>query len=334
MPIKLKPLNEQVVVIVGASSGIGRDMALRFAKAGSRVVVAARSEQGLASLVQDIMEQGGKAVYAVCDTTDRTQVQAVADLAVKTYGRVDSWVQVAGVGLYASFEETTPEEFQRLMDINFMGQVHAAQVALPLLRREGRGAFISIGSGESYISMPLNSAYSASKHALEGLMDTLRRELMADGTPISVTSIKPAAINTPFFNNARNKMGVKPRGAPPYYDPSVVSECALYAAANPVRDLYAGGPAHVMKIGQSITPGLTDRIMAKIGIPTEQTKIPDGYEEGSLYAPSGDSRVRGDFTSEQIPSLYTWLMTRPQTQKALLAGTLAVGAWLLSKRKA
>ncbi|MGK8486848.1 SDR family NAD(P)-dependent oxidoreductase [Nocardia asiatica] len=161
-------------------------------------------------------EAGGEAAYAVCDVSDRAQVESVAELAVARFGRIDTWVAVAAVVVYADFEHTTPEEFRRLMEVNFMGQVHGFQAALPHLRRAGGGALVSVGSGETVISMPLNSAYAASKHAVEGMLDALRRELQAEHTPISVTSIKPAAINTPFFNNGRNKMEVKPKGAPPF----------------------------------------------------------------------------------------------------------------------
>lgn len=334
--IELKPLSEQVVVIAGASSGIGRDAALRFAEAGSKVVVAARSADGIESLVHEIEVQGGQAVSAVCDVSDREQVEAVANLAIETYGRIDTWVTNAAVVVYASFEDTTTEEFRRVMEVNFMGQINCAQVALPHLRRTGRGAIVSVGSGETVLSMPLNSAYAASKHAVEGALDALRRELMADKTPISITSIKPSAINTPFFNNGRNKMDVKPAGAPPVYDPSVVSQCILYAAAHPVRDLYAGGAARVMERGQRLTPRLTDLALAKFGIPLEKTDEPATDREGNLYAPSGDSRVQGDFSDVALGgSPYTWMATHPWARR-LLVGGLLLGAstWSSLRRNA
>jgi NAD(P)-dependent dehydrogenase (short-subunit alcohol dehydrogenase family) len=197
---QLKPLNEQVVVILGASSGIGRETALRLADRGAKVVVAARGEPGLASLVDEITGRGGEATYVTCDVTDTAQVDAVATAAVQAFGSIDTWVNVAAVTVYAGFEETLPEEFRRVMDVNYMGQVNGARAALPHLRREGRGALISISSVESMVSLPLHSAYAASKHAVEGVFDALRRELLAEGVPISVTSVKPATINTPFFS--------------------------------------------------------------------------------------------------------------------------------------
>ncbi|KAF0846588.1 SDR family oxidoreductase [Nocardia caishijiensis] len=321
--IKLRPLEQQVAVVAGGSSGIGRETALRLAAAGTKVVVAARNEAGLSTLVREIEDGGGEAVYVVCDVSDRAQVESVAEAAVAKFGRIDTWVAVAAVVVYADFEHTTPEEFRRLMEVNFMGQVHGFQVALPHLRRAGGGALVSVGSGETVISMPLNSAYAASKHAVEGMLDALRRELQASGTPISVTSIKPAAINTPFFDNGRNKMDVKPKGAPPFYDPAVVAECVLFAATHPVRDLYAGGAAKLMKLTQHLTPRVADVVLAKFGIPMEQTKDAATDTDGNLYEPSGDARVQGDFGKQALPfSPYTWLATHPTARRLLLAGAV------------
>ncbi|MEV0685505.1 SDR family oxidoreductase [Nocardia sp. NPDC050378] len=318
--VKLRPLEQQVAVVVGGSSGIGRATALRLAAAGTKVVVAARNEAGLSTLVREIEDAGGQAIYAVCDVSDRAQVESVAEAAVAKFGRIDTWVAVAAVVVYADFEHTTPEEFRRLMEVNFMGQVHGFQVALPHLRRAGGGALVSVGSGETVISMPLNSAYAASKHAVEGMLDALRRELRAAGTPISVTSIKPAAINTPFFDNGRNKMAVKPKGAPPFYDPGVVADCVLYAATHPARDLYAGGAAKLMKVTQHLTPRVADAVLAKFGIPMEQTKEAATDTDGNLYETSGDARVKGDFGKQALPfSPYTWLATHPTARRLLLA---------------
>ena len=257
--MKLKPIEEQVVVVVGASSGIGREVALRFAERGASVVVAARSEPGLRSLVEEISARGGEGVYAVCDVADPDQVEGVAETAVQSFGRVDTWVNVAAVSVYARFEDTSPEEFRRVMEVNYLGQVHGALAALPRLRQAGGGALISISSVESIVSLPLHSSYSASKHAVEGVFEGLRRELMAEGAPISVTSVKPATINTPFFDNARNKLDVKPKGPPPIYEPGIVADCVLYAAEHPVRDLYAGGAGKTMALGRSSPRGWSTR---------------------------------------------------------------------------
>ena len=330
----LKPLDAQVVVVLGASSGIGRATSLRCAARGAKVVVAARSEPGLVSLVEEIAAAGGEAIYVVCDVADFAQVHAVADAAVERFGRIDTWINVAATSVYATFEETSLEEFRRVIDVNLMGYVHGAKVALPHLRQAGGGALIMISSVEGLVSLPLHSAYAASKHAIEGLVDALRRELRAAGVAISVTSIKPASINTPFFNNALSKMGVKPRGAPPVYHPGIVADCALYAAEHPVRDLYAGGAGKAMAVNQMLMPGVLDSILARVGIPAQRTDDPAG--DGALYAPRrDDNRVEGDFSEQaRRRSPYTWLQTHPTVRlMAGVGGGVAVAGWTRGWRR-
>ncbi|HEV2528145.1 MAG TPA: SDR family oxidoreductase [Thermomicrobiales bacterium] len=333
--MQLKPISEQVVVILGASSGIGRVTALLLAERGAKVVVAARSEPGLASLVDEIVSSGGQAAYVVCDVADFAQVEGVAAFAVSTFGRIDTWVNVAAVAVYASFEETSIEEFRRVMDVNFMGQVHGAKAALPHLRREGRGAIIAIASVESIVSLPLHSSYAASKHAVEGVFDALRRELLAEGAPISITSVKPATINTPFFNNARNKMDVKPQGPPPFYQPGVVAECVLYAAEHPVRDLFAGGAGKMMVMNQMLAPRLFDIVLARVGIPLQRRDEPATDGEGNLYAPrTDDNRPEGDFSKHALRfSPYTWAETHPKGRMAATAGMVAGTGLLLARNR-
>ena len=323
--MQLKPIGHQVAVVLGASSGIGRETALRLAAGGARVVVAARSASGLASLVDEIAAAGGEAVPVVCDVRDASQVRAVGDAAVAAFGGVDTWVNVAAVSVYARFEETSPEEFRQIIEVNYLGQVHGALAALPLLRERGGGALIAISSVEGIVSMPLHSAYSASKHAVEGAMDALRRELRADGVPISVTSVKPATVNTPFFDNSRNKMDVKPKGPPPIYQPGVVADCVLYAAEHPVRDLYAGGAARSLTMGQLVSPRLIDAALSRFGIPAQRTREPEpGGARGNLERPrDAEQRTHGDFGARARPSLYTWLRTR--SPGAVHAASVRIG---------
>ena len=332
MAIKLKPLSEQVMVILGASSGIGRETGLRAASRGARVVVASRNAAGLASLVEQITAAGGKAASVICDVTNEAQVRHLARDAAARFGWIDTWVNVAGVSVYALFEDTTPDEFRQIMEVNFMGQVHGAQAALPFLRERG-GALIAISSVESIVSLPLHSAYSASKHAVEGVMDALRRELMASRAPVSVTSIKPATINTPFFRNARSKLDVMPKGPPPIYDPGVVADCVLYAATHPVRDLFAGGAGKTMALNQMMAPRLMDTVMAKFGIPASKTDRPDpDGHDGTIYTTDGDARAQGDFERRARPSLYTWLELHPAA-RAVAGGVLVAGAAALLRRR-
>jgi NAD(P)-dependent dehydrogenase (short-subunit alcohol dehydrogenase family) len=328
--ITLKPLEEQVVVVLGASSGIGRATALRLAARGASLVVGARSESGLASLVAEITRAGGQAVHLVCDAVDPDQVERLAALAVSRYGRIDTWVNCAAVSLFATFEETTPAEFRRVMEINYLGQVHGALAALPHLRAAGQGALISISSVESRVALPLHAAYSAGKHAVQGAMDSLRRDLIADGAPISVTTVKPATINTPLFPNSRNKMDRKPKGPPPVYSPSVVAACVEYAAEHPVRDLLAGGAALQMLTTEFLAPRAMDALLAKVAIRAESTRQPvPGGAPGNLDAPTSDDRVKGDLHGR--PSLYTWLQLHPRMRRLAVASVLASGPVLVRR---
>ena len=336
MAVKLKPVGEQVVVIIGAASGIGRVCALRFAERGAKLVLAARDAVALATLAEEIAGRGGEAAFLACDASVPADMQAVALLAEERFGRIDTWVNDAAVAVYARFWETTPDEFRRVMEVNYLGQVHGCLAALPALRRAGGGALIALSSVESIVSLPLHTAYSASKHAVEGAMDGLRRELMAEGAPISVTSVKPGTINTPFFSNARSNMDVMPKGPSPIYDPNVVADCVLYAAEHAVRDLYAGGAARMMAAAQFRAPGLVDRILARTGIPASRTDRPEpGGAEGNLYEPYAEDRAQGDFGKQARRfSSYTWLETHPKAKLVLLGGAIAGAAALARARRA
>ena len=332
----LKPISEQVVVVFGASSGIGRETALQFARKGAKVVIAARNEEGLQSLVEDIRHVGGEAIYQVADVTDFAQVKAVADLAAERFGRLDTWVHCAAVSLYATFEQTTPEEFKRLIEVNLVGQAHGALAALPHLRQEGRGALIHISSVEGKRAFPYPSAYASSKHGVIGLLDALRVELMNEGVPIFVTNVMPAGINTPFFNKARTKLGVKPMPAPPIYQPSVVAEVILHAAEHPTRDIVAGGAAKSLIAMQKLSPALMDKMLMKGGFSGQRTKEPKPENApDNLYEPiSGYNKIGGDFyTKAKAKSLSNWLETHPAAQSALKGAALGLVALLLLRRK-
>ena len=321
--MQLKPVEEQVVVLMGASSGIGRETALRFAKRGAKVVVSARGKQGLDSLVEEIRRNGGAATAVVADTSDFNQVKAVADRAVEEYGRLDTWVHLAAVGLFATFEQTTPEEFERVIDVNLMGQVYGAMAALPHLKREGRGALIHISSVEAKRSFPFHSAYAASKHGIDGFLEALRVELRHEGWPISVTQVMPGTINTPFFDKGRTKLGVKPVGVPPIYEPETVSNLILYAAENPARDLVSGGAAQMMILNQRFSPRMLDAVLAtRAGFSPQMTDEPRSEDDpDNLYAPiRGHDKAKNGFRALSR-SLYNWLQMNPTVKRGAAVAT-------------
>jgi NAD(P)-dependent dehydrogenase (short-subunit alcohol dehydrogenase family) len=324
--MQLKPINEQVVAVVGASSGIGRVTALRFAKQGAKLVVSGRSEAKLASLVDEIRGFGSEVTSIVADVTDFEQVKAVADRAIQVYGRLDTWVHVPGVAVFALFENTTPEEFKRVIDVNLMGQVHGAMAALPHLKREGRGALIHISSIEGVRSLPYQSAYSASKHGIEGFLESLRVELQHEKMPISVTSVKPAVINTPLWNNALTKLGVKPMGIPPYYDPGLVADAILYVATHPTRDYYVGDSARVLAALERLSPSLLDALFVQIGFQLQRTNEPKSADDRTnVYEPALDERIEGDFNNLVIPSVSDWLAQNPLLTWGAIAGVVVLG---------
>jgi NAD(P)-dependent dehydrogenase (short-subunit alcohol dehydrogenase family) len=343
--VQLKPVSEQVVVVMGASSGIGRATALRFAERGAKVVVAARGEPGLRSLVAEIEDAGGAATAIVADVTIPAQVAAVADRAVATYGRLDTWVHMAGVLLVAGFDDTTPEEFARVLQVNLLGQVHGAKAALPHLRRGG-GAFIAMSSMGAQRGIPLQTAYCASKHGLDGFLEALRVELQRDGVPVSVTQIMPGTINTPLFDNARTKMGVKPVAPPPAYPPRVVADAIVHAAAHPVRDLVVGGAAKTLITLEKFVPRLVDAILRRVGYELHDTGEPKpAGAPDNLDAPlTGNDSVEGSVGGVALRhSAYTWwamhrpvgaaarVLTRPL---AVLAGSRPAAATTTAARRA
>ena len=329
----LKPIQDQVAVIFGASSGIGRATAVEFARRGARVVVSARSQDGLNSLVETITSFGGQAVARPAEVTDFEQVRAVAQEAVDRYGRLDTWVHLAATSLYGTLEQTTPEEFRRVIDVNLVGQAYGAMAALPHIRREGRGALIHVSSVEANVAMPLQSAYAASKHGVKGLVDSLRRELEGEGAQVSVTNVMPAGINTPLFNKAKTKMGVKPKPVPPIYDAETVAQVIVYAAEHPVPEIYAGGAARMFTLNQKFAPRMVDRVLARMGLEGQKSSEPKAADgPDGFYRPISDNRVAGDFTDgSRGVSVYNWLETHPAGRMAIAASAFGAMGWLAAR---
>jgi NAD(P)-dependent dehydrogenase (short-subunit alcohol dehydrogenase family) len=330
MKIKLKPIGVQVVVIFGASSGIGRLAALDFARRGSKVVVSARSEEGLKSLVEEIEAEGGEAFYIIADAADFEQVKAVADKTVERYGRLDTWIHSAATFIFATVEKTDPDEYKRLIEVNLLGQIYGAKAALPHLKKNG-GALIHLSSVEARRTAPFQSAYGASKHGINGFLQALRVEIAHDRIPVSVTEVLPAAINTPIYDKGRNKMPFKPRPVPPIYHPQIVVDAILYAAENPIAEIIAGGAGVGVELAEKFSPRLADFFSGTIGYAgqTSDEKVEEEFT-GSLFEPiSGFDTVEGSFSDEQFKSdPYTWLKTHPKTKNYLLLAGGIIGGFL------
>jgi NAD(P)-dependent dehydrogenase (short-subunit alcohol dehydrogenase family) len=321
-----KPINQQVVAVVGASSGIGRDTARKFAQKGAKVIVTSRSKEGLATLVKDITMLGGEAIAIPADVADFEQVKAIADGAVEHFGRLDTWVHLAATAVIGPFSEVTPEEFKRVIDVNLMGQVYGAMAALPHLKREGRGALIHVTSLEARRSLPLQSSYSSSKHGVEGFLDSLRVELQHEGIPISVTNVLPATINTPFYNKAKTKLGVQPTGIPPYYQPELVTDAILHVAEHPRRDIIVGDAGRILDIFQKLSPQLLDTALSLIAIQGQRTNIPKSENDANnLFEPiQGYDTAKGDYGDKTFPSITDWLEMNPVVKWGAIAGLGAI----------
>ena len=331
MKLVLKPIGVQVAVVFGASSGIGRLTALHFAARGAKLCVAARSEEGLKSLVEEIEAAGGDAFYVTADAADFQQVRNVAEKCVERYGRLDTWIHTAAAFLFATVEETTPEEYERVLAVNLLGQIYGAKAALAHMKHHV-GALVHVSSVEAVRTAPYQSAYGASKHALNGFLQVLRVELAHEKVPVSVTQILPAAINTPIYEKGRNKMPFKMRPVPPVYHPQVVVDAIAYAAENPVRDLVAGGAGLGVVYAERLSPHLADFFAGTIGFAGQNAGAKDSPEQyrDNLFEPiSGYDTVEGNFSGEQIKTdPYTFVKTNPKVKNSLLLGIGALGAFL------
>jgi NAD(P)-dependent dehydrogenase (short-subunit alcohol dehydrogenase family) len=332
MRLTLKPLNEQVMVITGASSGIGLVTAKNAAQRGACVVLASRNEKDLDAATEAIRQTGGRAAPAVADVAEATQVDSIADIAIREFGRIDTWVNNAAVSMYGRITELSIEDMRRQMDVNYWGQVYGSRTAVRHLRHSG-GALINVGSALSDRAIPLQGGYCAAKHALKAFTDTLRMELEEEGVPIAVTLVKPASIDTPFFEKARTYLGVEPQPVPPVYAPEVVSEVILHAAQQPLRELIAGGSGVKLSAAR-FAPRLADLYMERWTFGSQATNKPLNGRSDNLYQPmstDGGERGRHWDGHTRESSVYTRAALRPGATAAVIVG-LALGLGAVAVR--
>ncbi|MEX1081820.1 MAG: SDR family oxidoreductase [Halofilum sp. (in: g-proteobacteria)] len=306
MAVKLKPLDRQTIVITGATSGIGLVTGRQVARAGARLVLAARSREALRDLTAELRAEGAQVVYAAADVGREDDVQAIADVAAQHFGGFDTWINNAAVSIYGGVEEVSIEDQRQLFETNYWGTVLGSRVACAQLRERG-GKLINVGSALSERAIPLQGIYSASKAAVMGFTDALRMELEQDGAPISVTLVKPGSVDTPYQDRAANYTGAGPRNPPPVYDPSAVARAILHATTHHRRDVVVGAGGKAIMAAGTLAPRLTDRVMERFMPGLERTSEPrPGTEKRSLYRPAElDLVERGGYSRTFGRSLYT-----------------------------
>lgn len=287
----------EVVVVTGATSGVGRAIVERFAREGAQIALLARGRDGLGATAEEVERLGGKALPLQTDVADADAVEAAAAATEEALGEIDIWINDAMTTVFAFFEDVEPDEFRRATEVTYLGAVWGTKAALKRMVPRDRGTVVQVGSALAYRGIPLQSAYCGSKHALKGFFESVRTELMSKGSNVHMTMVQLPGLNTPQFAHCRSKMPRKPMPVPPIFQPEVAAEGVYFAAHARRRQVYVGGSTVYTILGNKVAPWLADRYLARTGVDGQQTREPiDPPREGNLFAPShGDPGAHGDF---------------------------------------
>jgi NAD(P)-dependent dehydrogenase (short-subunit alcohol dehydrogenase family) len=325
MAPRLKPLNEQVIVITGASSGIGLVTARMAARQGAKVVALARNEDALQQLVDEIRGQGGEAIYVVCDVGREEDVKRAADIAVREFGRFDTWVNDAGISIFGHTWDVPMADWHRMFDTVYWGVVYGSLAAVRHYRaRGGSGAIVNVGSFFGDRATPVQSTYGSAKFAVHGFTDSLRMEIEHERLPISTSLIHPGRIDTPYNEHAGNYMPMQPVHRGMVYAPDAVADAILWCSQHPKRDMYVGSQAKLAALIGSFAPRLADRIMERIMYTSHQsrTRVSSGSRSRALFKAGYGGHERGTHEPHMLRnrSLYVQATKRPMLTVALVAG--------------
>lgn len=323
-----RPLSDQVVVITGASSGVGRETALLLAPQGATVVLAARNEEALTTLKAEVERLGGTALVHPTDVAQWEQVEDLARAAVEQFGRIDSWVNCAAASLYGEVHRLGAQEITRAIQVILLGQVYGMKAALHQMRAQGQGGIVNVASALAVQAVPLQAPYVAAKHGILGFAESLRMELEHEASPVTVSTLLPSSINTPLFDNARSRMGVRPQPIPPVYQPRVVAEAVIRAITDPQSQMVVGGGGKMMEVLHRIAPRSAASLLVRHGkvVQNQRTDTPDDGSD-ALFSPStGPGAVEGNFGRHaKSTSIYT---TALEQRPGRVRGLLVAGAVL------
>jgi short-subunit dehydrogenase len=327
---KLKKLRDQTIIITGASSGIGLATAKLAARRGAQVVLTSRSEEDLRRATNEINALGGRAFFVVADVANPVELDLVAERAIREFGAIDTWVNNAGVSIFGKLTEVPLEDKKKLFETNFWGVVNGCRTAVREMRTRG-GALINVGSIVSDRAIPLQGIYAASKHAVQGYTDALRMELEHDNIPISVTLVKPSAINTPYVEHARNYMEEAPALPPPIYSAEVVADAILRCAEKPVREITVGGAGRATAVLGMVAPRTVDLYMERAMFSQQKDRTGSTETLDSLYQPTRDGETEGPYQGHVMrSSAYTRTMLSDVGRALPL---LAAGAMLFAAKR-